>query len=229
VDYYSGTIAPSFTLIGSDPRPGQLEVYRNTLITLFFSTNPRVDSVNTVNVRLFSGLIEVAGRLKVDLLQHSIQFTPISDLRPNLRYQIYLKSDLDSVNGAKLDRSLILSFTTGSNRREGDLQPRGTIKSGDMQPLWDKYCTGKCHNAQSPKAGLDRSSPIAAIRTLKEIPSMEWEGMLRVYPGDHARSYLMRKVIGEEELMGFSMPPELPKLSLQELRQIANWIDDGAQ
>jgi len=52
--------------------------------------------------------------------------------------------------------------------------------------------------------------------------------LLRVLPGHHARSYLLRKLLGEGDHLGPQMPPEGPRLSSQELRRVADWIDSGA-
>jgi hypothetical protein len=74
--------------------------------------------------------------------------------------------------------------------------------------------------------GLDLSSPEMVRRTLRGVPGST--GMVKVRPGDHARSYLMLKLLGEGGHLGPPMPPDEPRLSRIDLRRVADWIDAGA-
>jgi len=50
----------------------------------------------------------------------------------------------------------------------------------------------------------------------------------RVFVGDHARSYLMFKLLGVGGYVGFPMPPDRPALRRADLRRVVTWIDGGA-
>ncbi len=80
-----------------------------------------------------------------------------------------------------------------------------------------------CHGAGAAGLTLDGESD---YERLVGVPSTQSEGMFLVVAGDADSSYLMQKLRGESEL-GDSMPPGA-LLDDVLLRQIAGWIDEGA-
>jgi hypothetical protein len=203
-------------------------VSRDTVVDVFFTVPPAAETVADTDLRLFSGLIEAPGALKVDLLDRRIRFSPLHPLRPSLRYQMYVSREIRALNGAGLPRSVVLDFTTGTDLdgKAGPAPP--AVHATDLERSWTAHCTSGCHSPPAPRAGLDLSSPEAALRDLVAVPSSGWN-MLRVRPGDHARSYLMLKLMAQGCTTGFSMPPDGASLNSAELRQVADWIDSGAQ
>jgi hypothetical protein len=53
--------------------------------------------------------------------------------------------------------------------------------------------------------------------------------MQLIKAGDHASSYLMRKLLGSASIVGEPMPPSADQaLNSEELAMVAKWIDSGA-
>lgn len=222
-DLRSQAQAP-FELRASRPAPAETGVPRSAPIDLVFSVAPDAESVADIDLRLFSGLIEAPGTVRVDLLERRLRMQPFRSLRPELRYQVSLSGELRGLNGARLPSAIIFDFTTGAAEGPAPAGPT-PLRAEDLQPLWSARCV-RCHATASPPMGLDLSSPDMARRSLRGVPAST--GMAKVRPGDHARSYLMLKLLGEGGHLGPPMPPEEPRLSGPELRRVADWIDAGA-
>ncbi len=220
-------LSPGFDLRRSSPAPGQSGIPQDPQIDLFFDQAPAAESISTSDIRLFSGLIETLGQTEVDLLRRSISFTPSSTLRANLQYQVYLSEFIRGLNGQRLGRPITFSFITSAQRTtpEDPMQP---VLVEDLQEIWTASCASGCHDSAPGRAGVDLSSPDHVVRSLKGVSSRGWD-MLRVLPDDHARSYLIRKLLGEGSYTGFRMPPDGPPLPLEQIRRIADWIDSGAK
>jgi hypothetical protein len=112
----------------------------------------------------------------------------------------------------------------------------------DVEPLflsepWNGPTFGgrcaSCHHAGSV-TGLDLTSPFDPSRGLVGVLS-DWKGsagILRVAPGDVARSFLVDKISRTDlarETEGFPMPPAIPRLSPSEVQTVVQWISDGAR
>ena len=216
----------TFSIVQYLPRPGQTEISRATHIDLTFNVAPDAAHVSAAYLRLFSGLYETQGTQKVDLLKRRIRFTPTSSLRGELRYQFFISAKHRGLNGANLADNIFFDFTTGSHSQPPPVSKLTPVTARDVQSLWSARCTS-CHGPVDPPARVDLSSADATLRSLKGAPS-SGAPRTRVVPGDHARSYLMLKLLNRGGVSGFPMPPAGPALSDQQLRQVADWIDGGA-
>ncbi len=219
--------AGSFAFLQSSPAPGQINVPLNAPIDLFFDGPPAAETVTLGRVHLFSGLVEILGEVRVDLLDQRIRFSTTTLLSPNLRFQVYLSPDIRGLNGAKLGRSVIFDFSTAIETRIPARPVPEAPTVAHVQQLWDRYCTSSCHRPPLPEAGVDLSAPSAVIETLKNVPSSQAQ-IRRILPYDHAKSYMMRKLLGKGGFIGLPMPPTGLQVARHELRQIAEWIDGGA-
>jgi len=215
--------AATFTVVSSVPAPATVGVPRSLPIDVVFNATPDAASVSDLVFRVFSGLIEGTGTVKVDLLARRLRLTPFDPLRPGLRHQVYLASGVRGLSGARLAHTLVFDFTTGEELGTPPAPPAPSTVSS-LQPLWDARCAS-CHGGAAPRAGLDLSSPTTALRDLSSAAVSA--DLLRVKAGDHARSALMLKLLGEGAL-GLRMPPDAP-LAADQLQQIADWIDAGAR
>ena len=222
-----GSTAGSFALLQSSPAPGQVNVPLNAPIDLFFDGPPAAETVTLGRLHVYSGVIEILGEVQVDLLDQRIRFSTATPLMPNLRFQVHLSRDIRGLNGAKLSHSVIFDFSTAAETLIPKQPPPQGPTVAHLQPLWDRYCTSRCHRPPLPEAGVDLSAASAVIETLKNVTSGQAE-LRRVLPFDHAKSYLMRKLLDKGGFMGLPMPPTGPQLARHELRQIADWIDGGA-
>jgi hypothetical protein len=218
--------APGYRLLRSSPAAGELDVSRDRPIDLYFDAAPAAETVTPVDVRLFSGLIESPGTVTLDLLARRVRFRALVPLRASLRHQLWLNAGIRSLAGAALGAPVTFDFSTGAAADTPPEPPRPTVAARDLQPIWTQ-CSA-CHGFASPRGGVDLSSPEAAVRTLSGVPSVR-SGLQRVVPGDHSRSYLMRKLLDEGGTVGFPMPPEGPRLAPDRLREVADWIDGGAR
>jgi mono/diheme cytochrome c family protein len=210
----------------SFPEPGQLEVGTATWIDTIFNVPLAGESVaDGADFRLFSGMVESHGRVTIDLLEQRIRFLPYQPLRPRLRYQMFLWGGVRGVNGARLSESRTFDFTVGTEPGPSLAPPTPPPPGAQIQAHFAARCA-RCHGPEG-RAGLDLSSAQASRASLAGAPS-EQSTLRRLLPGDHARSYLMRKLLGQG-ISGMPMPPEGAPLARAELRQVADWIDGGAQ
>lgn len=211
----------------SNPAAGATEVAVDAAIDLYFSSPIAAETLRERSVGLSSGLVFSSVRLVVDLLERRLRALPDVVLRPNLDYRLTVGTDLRAIDGTQLIEPVTFTFTTGSRRGPRALpQPAGGL--ADLQPLWSTRCVDGCHSASVARAGLDLSSAAAALRDLRGVAS-DQSDLLRVAPGDHARSYLLRKLLVGAAIRGLPMPPTGPPLTDEELHAIAAWIDGGAQ
>lgn len=217
-----------FQLAGTLPPPGETGVARAGAIDLFFDGPPDGETVTPLRVRLFSGLYETLGSLRVSLLDRRIRLTPSQPLREHLRYQVRLSDELRGLNGARLEQGVSFDFSTGSAMGAGPAAEGPSPTAANLQGLWQQHCT-RCHGAKTPPLSLDLSSPARVVTSLVNVTASEGR-LKRVLPGDHSRGLLMRKLLGQGVgLIGLPMPPDAPRLGETDLRAIAAWIDGGAR
>lgn len=217
-----------FQLVESVPTAGDIAVCRACNIDLTFNIPPAAETAIARNIRIFTGLYEVFGDLKTDLIKRRVRFTPAAPMRPNLRHQVFLHEELRGVDGARLGEHLIFDFTTGTHDRAPGEPPPDGSSTAVLSTWTEAGCQlGGCHRSSNPPAGVDLSSAETMRRSLVNVPA-GLPGQTRIVPGDHARSYLMLKLLGEGGTVGFSMPPGGPRLPRARLRHVADWIDAGA-
>jgi hypothetical protein len=216
----------NLSLSRSVPFPGQTDVPLNTNIDLFFDLIPDPSTASQPEVRLFSGPIETLGTITVDLLLRRVRLRPAIDLRADLQHQVFVSAAIGDLTGRSLARDITFSFRTGGSTAA---PPPAASSPGaaEIQPIWTRSCASSCHGAARPRAGVDLSSPAAVISSMSGVPNVGATHLL-VDPADHARSYLMLKLLGEGGFTGSPMPPSGEQLRHEDLRQIADWIDGGA-
>lgn len=205
------------------PAPADRDVPINQSITLRFSAPLDADLVDSSDLRLFSGVLEIPGTLRVDHLERTLTFSPVEKLRTDLEHRVFLRRGIRAHDGTFLPDAQTFDFVTGT-RTAPETPPRPTVPDAEIQQFFDSRCS-TCHSGAYPPAGVDLSSPSAARRSLVGVASDT--GALRVVVGDHARSYLIRKIEGLFGFSGLAMPPEGPALEAEELRLVADWIDGG--
>lgn len=110
------------------------------------------------------------------------------------------------------------------------LQGDGTISySRDVEPIFLKAC-GDCHDADSPKKGLDLSKGKGFLHLIG-VPSQEMNGQALVKPGDPTASYLWVKLT-HMQTEGRGMPRTIfssKKLPKEQLDVVERWIKAGAK
>jgi hypothetical protein len=83
-----------------------------------------------------------------------------------------------------------------------------------------------CHAAGIAAAGL--TLPDTTPSNLVNVPSSEQPTLLRVMPGDPARSYLFLKVTGAPGIDGGRMPKDDSPLDTESIDAVERWIEAGA-
>jgi len=229
---YDNTIDPRpdsgghpFQLVRSAPQPGEPGWPRQRPVDLFFNEAPAPESLAEVDLRVFSGLIETPGQVSVDLLERRLRFIPIRPFVSAVRQQVYLSENVRGLSGTKLAHSLFFDFETSTDGG-GQLAARPPVSAAALQSTWSSRCAG-CHGAAAAPAGVDLSTVSGALATLKDVPSSS-SSLRRVLPGDHSKSYLLRKLLQQGGMRGLPMPPDGGPLSAEELRRVADWVDSGA-
>ncbi len=172
-------------------------------------------------------MVETLGKVRVDLLERRLRLTPNSALIPELRYRVHLRGSLHALDGRRTaERAQIFDFIAGDSLRS-PTPARPTISDEEVLQLFAPRCAS-CHRSATSAAGVDLSSAPRMRATLLGQPS-PIEGVPLVRTGDHARSYLMRKLLGQAGFIGEPMPPTAALLSPNELRLVADWIDGLAR
>lgn len=203
---------------------------RDTPVVLRFDVPIAGESVSSgVDVRIFSGRVETPGRATVDLFTREIRLTLFEPLRAELLHHVYVSDRIRGLDGSRLPGTVTSEFTTGSAEVGGAPPPDPIAPTAEeLQPLWDRRCGG-CHSGPTPSAGLDLGSAAAARAALVGVNS-EQVRLLRVAPGAHAESYLLRKLLRRYAFAGLPMPPdERDALDTTTLRRVARWIDGGGR
>jgi hypothetical protein len=217
----------TFRVVRTAPGAGAIDASRVGPIDVFFNRPPDGLTVVRSHLRVYTGLYEVDGTLHADLLERRVRFTPDEPMRANLRHRVFVHEDLGGTNGVSLGSRFVFDFTTGSTDRT-PAGPRPEVTTAQVLQVWRASGCARsgCHRGGAPPLGVELSTASAVRRTLVNIQGSH--GGPLVKPGDHARSYLMLKLLGEGGIYGFAMPPGDARLSRQQLRKVADWIDGGA-
>ena len=218
-----------FTLMAVDPTAGALDVPLDQAIDVYFSDLPDPDSLSRSTFILRSGTTQFTGGFRVDLLERRLRYLPARTLQPHLEMRVFVGKHLRSLDGRELGADQEWGFVTGTGTG-GEAQPSPTVTLDEVAPSLQVRCAATCHEGANAYRGLDLSSADAAYAGLVGRASQERPGMLLVAAGDHARSYLVRKLLQAPAIVGDAMPPppEEP-LDAATLRRLADWIDDGAK
>jgi hypothetical protein len=221
----------------SSPPADGAGVPTDIVISVSFTDYPDPDTVGLGSMLLTTGVFRVPETYHLDLASKTVTMTPTGPLVTRLGYSVSVLAALRSLAGCAAMPELV-SFVTGDGAA-GRSAPIVPTLSSDVQPIFDSRCAGNCHADGSggclatPVSGLSLCAA-EARDALVGAPSREVSGLLRVAPGDSARSYLLRKVLPATAgggpiptTLGEREPPGAP-LTATELATIAAWIDGGA-
>jgi len=226
-DNRQGHATQPFSYSAAEPTPGSTGVARGTRVRVLFSQPPDGDSVSGLRVRLFTGRYEALGKVRVDLLERSITFTPGTLLRPSLRYLLRVSKEVTDLAGRNLNKDLVLDFTTGLQER-APYPPDPPAPTGQQAMAVFKASCARCHGGAAAPMGLRLDTMDEVQRTAVERRA-SLSGRTLIRSGEHARSYLLFKLMNRGGTVGFPMPPDGKKLSTANLKLLAQWIDGGAK
>jgi hypothetical protein len=218
------------------PTPNEEDVPRDTPIRITFSDYPDPDTLGGADLLLWTGVFWHTGSYSVDLMNKAVVFQPANTLQADLGYTTTLLPPLHSLSGCATSYE-VRSFRTGDGVLS--VTPPAPPPFSDVQATFARSCAGAtCHlaPADDPVApGACLPTPAASLslcdgdawNALVGVPSREVSRLNLVEPGDSAKSYLFRKLLGVPTTQGQREPPDAP-LPDDELRAIAAWIDGGA-
>ena len=219
--------AVPFTLAGGDPAPDQSAVPVDQPVDVLLSDLPDPESVDRESFFITSGPLLFTGGYHVDLIDRRLRFIPAREFPQHLGMRVHVTQKLRSLDGRALEDPASYGFMTGESPG-GAPPPLPSITAIDLEPMFRDRCGGACHAGPGAILGVDLGTADALRESLVAEPSTQRPLLQRVAAGDHARSYLVRKLLGAPTIVGELMPPDAP-LDAAELRQIADWIDGGAQ
>lgn len=228
-------------------------------VTLCFSGYLSPDSIRPGSASLSSGSRNYDSRLEFDLADWRDQapnekrcagsilrvFLP-EDLAPDTRYRLRLVDRLQDWQGLTLSsegdprwiqqgesRVLVIEFQSASaapKAKSPAPQPLSFRELFEKDAIFGpQNASCSCHR-QLP--GFNLQDPEALYQQLRYQEHSSGQPWVR--PGFASWSYLIFKVLRESEghalpgVFGEPMPPKTP-IKTKELRQLAQWINDGAQ
>lgn len=222
------TQAP-FTVVGADPASDAVGVALDQPVDVYLSDLPDPDSPSRDTFLLRSGTTQFTGGFRVDLVDRRIRYLPARTLQPHLEMRVFVSRHLRSLDGRELGQDLEWGFMTGATVG-GEHRPAPLVTLDEVAPTLQARCAASCHEGAAAFRGLDLATADAAYAGLVGRPSRERPELSLVAGGDHARSYLVRKLLGAPAIVGDPMPPPPDEpLDAASLRRLADWIDDGAQ
>jgi hypothetical protein len=226
--------SPLHATFQSDPPPGtDGRIARDARLLAVFDDYPDPDSVSFGPVQLRSGHTAFDAELGVDLVAQAVVVRPRTLLAAGVTYELVLADSLSALSGRTLPSTLSASFIAGESV-SGTMPTPAPGWTRDVAPLL-AGCMPGCHDATTAARGLDLTAdPRSPPSGLVGVAAVGLQGgpqpLLRVAPGDSARSVLLRKLLGGGPLRidGERMPPGGPYLDAPGLTIIERWIDAGA-
>jgi hypothetical protein len=212
----------------------------DVVVQVTFDDYPDPDSVNSNSLLLTTGFFWIPAVYGVDLPAKTAILRPWRPLSPDQAYTLHLAPALHSLDGCPAPDTT-RQFRTGTG--PVGASPPAVPAFADVQTLFESRCgSGGCHLDASAPGGGCLGAPAAGLSlcaseswdALVGVPSGEESALLRVAPGDSARSYLLRKLIPAPPdggpmptVLGQREPPGAP-LDPAEIQAVAAWIDAGA-
>ena len=114
-----------------------------------------------------------------------------------------------------------LCATSAHAQDTGELQEQAAA-------IFARSCTQVgCHAGSTPQMGMSLEAETFFAHTVDE-PSRERPDLRLIHPGQPDSSYLVKKVRGDEDIVGAPMPFTGERLSKQEIATIENWVSSLA-
>lgn len=246
----AGTCAP-FEIVALSPAPNEVGVLPEVTPAATFSDFPDPDTVSLTTLTLLTGLFYHTGRYWVDLIDRRAFFQPSGPLTLGQGYTFAVLPGVRSLRGCVLGQppltidgrqptatyAMFEVVDPGVRLAPEPVVPPVTF--AETLPIFEAHCSGgACHLAAGVPASDDASCSDAAAGALSlcardafaglvAAPSIQVDRLVRVAPGDSARSYLLRKLLGAPPLTGHVGSPS-SALSRDDLLVFEHWIDAGA-
>jgi hypothetical protein len=246
-------------VVSTDPPPrADGTVPRNVRFVVQLDGYPDPDSVSYGPVTLHSGAATFDLDTRVDLVGRAVVVTPRSLLAPGAQYDLVV-SGLVTLDDRVQGDDVIAAARAGTDDGDPFPAPPAPTWNADVRPILGS-CAPYCHSPvglsgrmRTPTRLLDLTGdPRDPVFGMVGVPSVGLRGtpvrLLRVAPGDAARSVLLRKLIGGNPAADAQDPPypsmrvdgrrmpllldaaesSGPPLADADLRTVQAWIEAGA-
>jgi hypothetical protein len=241
------------------PPDGNGQIVRSAVVIVQLDDYPDPDSIAMFGpVQIRSGTATFDIDVHVDLVDKAIVVTPRSLLAPNAHYDVEVQAGIRSLSGRTLPSTvtatLAVSLMQGTRPAPPPSYTWSKDISGDIAT-----CAPVCHSPtgasgdmRTPTRSLDLTGDptnptFGLINVVAQGESNYAQPLMRVAPGDSARSVLLRKLIGGNPLAdsrtlvpamgidGRRMPIQLDEaqptpspLDSATIKRVQDWIDQGA-
>jgi len=117
--------------------------------------------------------------------------------------------------------ALLLAGSIPSFARQA---PNADPLEASVAELFQRSCTAAgCHSGPVPQMNMDLTSD-KFYASIGDEASTEVPTLKRIDPGSPETSYLVKKIKGEEGIIGLPMPMTGDRLTDQEIATIESWI-----
>lgn len=219
--------------VAVDPAEGDEGVNRYKVFRITFDQHLNSRSLRQGRITLRSG--EAASRWLVSYYnpvhKHLVTW-PAGPMLPECTWVLSLERGIEGLNGASVYPVELAWFRTG---KEATVETPFKIRSfdGEVAPIFDTHCV-TCHGGIGEAiAGLKLDNAENIKETALNEPAAGWPDWTLIEPTRPGQSYLLYKVVGDENLPGQTMPRSLgdetpTSLTTEEKEIIAEWIAGGA-
>lgn len=116
----------------------------------------------------------------------------------------------------------VLPFDPGG----GPPDPDATFTRVQAEIFSQSCALSGCHAGSAPQAGMNLTAGVAYQNTVG-VPSTERGDLDRIEPNDPERSYMIKKVRGDSDIVGARMPLG-GALTADEIKLLTDWVRRGA-
>jgi hypothetical protein len=235
----AGSMPPSeeaFVVTATDPANAAMVPVLPPAITVTFSADPlpstTVDAVRFERsggdgsfgdgneTVIEPGSVDVAG----DLLTLDVAaVASIDDV-----YRVLVGDSVTDTAGKPLDGD-------GDGNAGGDFELTFTVMDEApsftfiQEQIFTPSCAvAGCHDAATSQNDMDLSAG-AAFANIVNVPTFDTSDFDRIEPGDPERSYILKKVRGDPDIVGSQMPLIGGPLDPALIEALSEWIADGAR
>ncbi len=121
-----------------------------------------------------------------------------------------------------------LAAKTPGPSASAEAQESSELESTVIRIFRENCTLAGCHSGSTPMMGLKLTEDEFYARTVNQ-PSLEMPAMMRVKPGEPDNSYLVKKIIGAEGIIGSRMPFGRDPLTSEEVAAVVDWIKNMKQ
>jgi hypothetical protein len=223
---FASTRPAPFFVTSTEPPSNAIGVPTNAIVDVGLSDVPWPgDLARAWN--LHTGGIHVTATASIDLVDRRVRVRAARGFEPGWQYSLELTPALHSFAGAPLQGIDQLSFTTGRMPSAPSPPAAPVSLVEDVLPALDQCAQRGCHDTQTSAGELDLGTAAGALGGVGRR-SLYAPSATLIVPGSHAQSYLVWKALGLPRTVGHRSP-QVPPLSHDDARRLADWIDAGAR